>query len=87
LAEPARLVDGQLDDLLGARRQADLAHCRALAAADDELDRGAHLVELYAEVGEHLRGDAVAFAHQAQQEMLSPNVVVVKPLSLFLGQG
>ena len=28
VVEPARLVDGQLDDLLGARRQADLAERR-----------------------------------------------------------
>ena len=39
VAEAAGLVDRQLDDALGARRQADLADDRAIAAADDELDR------------------------------------------------
>ena len=54
VVEAARLVDGELDDLLGARREADLAEHGAVAAPDDELDGGADLVQLDAEVGEHL---------------------------------
>ena len=54
VVEAPRLVDGQLDHLLGARRQADLADDRPVAAADDELDGGADLVELDAQVLEHL---------------------------------
>ena len=84
VVEPARLVDRQLDHLLRARRQADLAEHRAVAPADDELDGGADLVQLDAEVGEHLRGDAIALAHEAQQQVLGADVVVVEALGLFL---
>ena len=84
VVEPARLVDRQLDDLLGARRQADVAGDGAIAAADDELDRAADLVELDAQVAEHLRRDAFALADQAEQQVLGADVVVVEALRLFL---
>ena len=86
VVEPARLVDGQLDHLLGARREADFAQHRAVAAPDDELDSRADLAQLDAEVGEHLGGDAVALAHQAEQQVLGADVVVVEALRLFLRQ-
>ena len=57
VAEAARLVDGQLDDALRARRQPDLADDRAVAAADDELDGGAHLRQLDVHVLEDARGN------------------------------
>ena len=86
VAQAAGLVDGQFDDLLGARRQADLAHDGAVAAADDELDGGADLVQLDAEVGEHFRGDAFALADEAEQEVLGADVVVVEAQGFFLGE-
>ena len=87
VAQPPRLVDGQLDDLLGARRQADLADDRAIAPADDELDRAADLGQLDAHVLEHARGDAFALAHQAEQQVLGADVVMVEALGLILRQG
>ena len=87
VVEAAGLVDGELDDLLGARSEADLAHDGAVAAADDELDGGADLVELDAEVGEDLGGDAFAFADEAEEEVLGADVVVVEALGFFLGEG
>ena len=57
-----------------------------LAAADDELDRRAHLGQLHAHVAQHPRGDAVALAHQPEQQVLGADVVVVEALRLFLGQ-
>ena len=66
VAEPAGLVDGQLDDALRPRRQADLADDRAVAAADDELDRRPHLRQLDVHVLEHARGDALALADEAR---------------------
>ena len=66
VAEAARLVDGQLDDALGARRQADLADDRAIAATDDELDGGPDLGQLDVHVLEDARGDALALADQAR---------------------
>ena len=82
--EPAGLVDRELDDPLGARRQPDLADDGAIAAPDDELDRGPHLRQLDVHVLEHARGDALALAHQAEQQVLRADVVVVEPLRLVL---
>ena len=84
VAEAARLVDGQLDHPLGARRQAHLADDRAVAAADDELHRRPHLGQLDVHVLEHARGDTLALADETQQEMLRADVVVVEPLRLVL---
>ena len=84
VAEAARLVDGQLDDALGAGRQPDLAHDRAVAATDDELDGGPDLGQLDVHVLEHARGDALALADQAEEQMLRADVVVVEPLRLVL---
>ena len=86
VAQAASLVDGQLDDLLGAGRQADLADDRPIAAADDELDRGADLGQLDVHVLEHARGDALALAHEPEQQVLGPDVVVVEALRLVLSQ-
>ena len=84
VVQPARLVDGQLDDLLGARRQADLADDRAIATADDELDGRADLGQLDVHVLEDARGDAFALADEAEQQVLGADVVVVEPLRFFL---
>ena len=86
VVEAPRLVDRELDHLLGARGQADLAHDHRLAAADDELDRRAHLGQLHAQVAEDARGDAVALAHQPEQQVLGADVVVVEALRLLLRQ-
>jgi hypothetical protein len=84
VAKAAGFVDGELDDLLGARCETDLAHDSAVATADDELDGGANLVELDAEVGEHFGGYALAFADEAEEEVLGAYVVVVKAEGFFL---
>ena len=55
-----------------------------VAPADDELDGGAHLVELDAHVGEHLGRDALALADEAEQQVLGADVVVVEALRFFL---
>ena len=60
VAETTGLVDGQLDDALGARGQPDLADDGAIAATDDELDRGADLGQLDVHVLEHARSHALA---------------------------
>ena len=38
VAQSACLINGELDDLLGTRREADLTNNGALASADDELN-------------------------------------------------
>ena len=86
VAEATRLVDGQLDDPLRARGEADLADDRAIAAPDDELDRGPDLGQLDVHVLEHARGHTFALADEAQEQMLRADVVVVEPLRLVLSQ-
>src|SRR5205814_9069169 len=50
VTELSSLIDRELDDLLGARRERYLARgCRGVAAADDELHGGADLGKLDAE--------------------------------------
>ena len=71
---------------LARGRQADLADDRAIAAADDELDRGADLGQLDVHVLEDARGDTLALADEAQQQVLGADVVVVEPLRLFLSE-
>jgi hypothetical protein len=84
VAEATSLVDGELDDALRPRRQADLAHDRAIAAADDELDGGPDLGQLDVHVLEDARRDPLALADEAEQEMLGTDVVVVEPLRFVL---
>jgi hypothetical protein len=37
-------------------------------------------------IAQHFRSNAFAFAHESEKQMFGPNVVVVEPLSLFLGE-
>ena len=71
---------------LARGRQPDFADDRAIAAADDELDGGADLGQLDVHVLEDARGDALALADQAEQQVLGADVVVVEPLRLVLGK-
>ena len=87
VAQPTRLVDGQLDHTLRAGREADLADDGTIAAADDELDRGSDLRQLDVHVLEHARGDALALANEAEEQVLRADVVVVEPLRLVLCEG
>ena len=87
VAQAARLVDGQLDDALRARREPDVTDDRAVAATDDELDGGADLGQLDVHVLEHARGDALALADEPEQQVLGTDVVVVEALRLVLGEG
>ena len=86
VAQPAGLVDGQLDDALGARRQPDLAHDRPIAPADDELDGRPDLGQLDVHVLEHARGDTLSLANEAEEQVLGSDVVVVEPLRLVLSE-
>ena len=86
VSEAACLVDGELDDALRPWRQADLADDRAVPAADDELDGGPDLGQLDVHVLEDARGDTLALADEAQEQVLRADVVVVEPLRLVLSQ-
>ncbi len=73
-----------LDNFLGARGKPDIAGHGAIAATDDELDRAADFVQLDAEVAEHFGGNPFPLANETQQEVLGPDVIVVKALSFLL---
>ena len=80
VAERARLLDRQLEHALGARRERDLADGHGAArGAHHVLDLLADAVEIEPEVVEHRRGDALALADDAEQQVLGADVVVLQP--------
>jgi hypothetical protein len=86
VAQAAGLVDRQLDDALGAGRQANLADDRPVAPTDDELDRSPDLGQLDVHVLQDARRNALAFSDEAEQEVLRADVVVVEPLRFVLSE-
>ena len=86
VAELQRLAQRQLEDLLGAGREGDVAGRRRSALADDLLDLLAHGLERDAERLERLRGDALTLVDEPEQDVLGADVVVVEEASLLLSQ-
>ena len=86
VAELQRLPERELEDLLGARREGDVARRRGAALADDLLDLRADGLEGDAEGLEGLGGDAFALVDQPEQDVLGADVAVVEEASLLLGQ-
>ncbi len=86
MVQATRFVDRQFDHLLGARRQANLAQDDPIAPTDDKFDGAANFIQFHAEVAQHLRGNPVALADEAQEQMLGADVVVVEALRFFLGE-
>ena len=86
VAELQRLAQRELEDLLGAGGERDVARRRLAAVADDLLDLRAHGLERDAERLERLGGDALALVDQAEQDVLGPDVVVVEQARFFLRQ-
>jgi hypothetical protein len=86
--EVAGLFDGVLDDLLGAGSLGQLAHGHHLGPGLDELlDLEADLAQVDIEVLEHVGADAGAFLHEAEQDVLGSDVLVVEALGFLVGQG
>ena len=50
----------------------------AVVAGEQLDDRGAHLLEVGAQVEQHLRGNALALADEAEQDVLGADVVVAE---------
>ena len=86
VAELQRLAQGQLQDLLGTRRERDVPTRRLLPLADDLLDLLTDGLQGDAQTLEGLGGDALALVDEAEEDVLSPDVVVVEHPGLFLGQ-
>ena len=75
----ARLGHRELEHLLGARRIRQLAQRDGrLALADGLLDPLVDLLQIDVQVGEHGRGDALALADQAEEDVLGADVVVLE---------
>ncbi len=86
VAELERLAQRELEDLLGAGGEGDVAGRSLAAVADDLLDLRAHGLEGDAERLERLRGDALALVDQTEQDVLGTDVVVVEQARFFLRQ-
>ena len=87
MVHAAGLVHRQLDHFLRPGGQADLALRRFLAPSNDEFNGGTDLVEVYTKVSQHSGSHALGLSHQPQKDMLGANIVMVKALGLFLGEG
>ena len=86
VAERERLAQRQLEHLLGARRERDLAGGDLLAGADDPHHLGADALDGDVERLEDAGGQALLLAQQPEQDVLGADVVVLERARLFLGQ-
>jgi hypothetical protein len=86
VAEAQRLAQRELEHLLGARRERDLAGGDLLAGADDPHDLPADALDGDVEALEHPRGETLLLAQQAEQDVLGADVVVLERARLFLGK-
>ena len=84
VAERERLAQRELEHLLGARRERDLARRDLVALADDARDLRAHLLDGDVERVEHARGETLLLAEQAEQDVLGADVVVLERTGLVL---
>ena len=86
VAEGERLAERQLEHLLRARREGDLARGHLLAGADDAHDLGAHTLDGDVEALEHAGGEALLLTEEAEEDVLGPDVVVLERPRLLLGE-
>ena len=86
VAEGERLAQRQLEHLLGARRERDLAGGDLLTGADDAHDLGAHALDGDVEALEDAGREALLLAQEAEQDVLGPDVVVLQRPRLLLGE-
>ncbi len=86
VAERERLAQGELEDLLRARGEGDLAGGDLLAGPDDPDDLGANALHGDVERLEDPRGKAFLLAEETEQDVLGADVVVLEDASLFLGE-
>src|SRR5207253_10712549 len=78
VAEPERLAQRELQDLLRARSKRDVTRGSGSADADDLFDLLADGSQRDPERFERLRGKPFALADQAEQHVLGPDVVVIE---------
>src|SRR3712207_4659656 len=78
VAQRERLAQGQLEHLLRAGREGDLAGGDLLAGADDADDLGAYALDGDVERLEDARGKALLLAEESEQDVLGADVVVLQ---------
>ena len=86
VAERKRLAQGELEDLLRARRERDLAGGDLFAGADDADDLCAYALHRDVERLEDASRKALLLAQQAEQDVLGADVVVLERPRLLLGE-
>ena len=86
VAERQRLPQRELEHLLRARRERDLAGGDLVALADDPRDLRPDLLDRDVERLEHARSQALLLAEEAQQDVLRADVIVLEGARLVLGQ-
>src|SRR5690606_9206370 len=84
--ELERLAEAELEDLLGPRRERDVAGGRGATLADDLLDLRADGLERDPERLEGLGGDAFALVDEPEQDVLGADVAVVEEPRFLLRQ-
>ncbi len=86
VAEGEGLAQRELEHLLRARRERDLAGRDLVALADDAGDLGADLLHRDVEALEHAGGEPLLLAKEAEQDVLGADVVVLEGAGLVLGE-
>ena len=84
VAERERFAKRQLENLLGARRERDLARRHLVALADDARDLRAHFLDRDVERLEDPRGKPLLLAEEPEQDVLGADVVVLERPSFVL---
>ncbi len=86
MAQLQRLAQRELQDLLGAGGEGDVAGGGLLALADDLLDLLADAVERNAQGFKGFGGNTFTLMDQTQEDVFGTNVIVVQHACLFLGK-
>ena len=86
VAEGQRLAQRELQHLLRARRERDLAGRDLVALADDPRDLRPHFLHRDVERLEYPRREALFLAEQPEQDVLGADVVVLERPGLVLGK-
>jgi hypothetical protein len=86
VAEREGLAQRELEDLLRARGERDLARGDLVALADDAGDLRADLLHRDVERLEDAGSEPLFLAKQAKQDVLGPDVVVLERPRLVLGE-
>ena len=86
VAEAQRFAQRELEDLLGARRERDLAGGDLLAGADDPHDLGTDALGGDVEALQHPGGEPLLLTQQPEQDVLGADVVVLEGPGLLLGK-